>query len=364
MRGISNFSAGPGQLPQRVLEKAQKDMLNANESGISVMEMSHRSDAFKRIVEKAESDLRTLMKIPDNYKVLFLQGGASGQFAAVPLNLGPCGAYVISGLFSNKAYKEACNIMKSRGAYEHPWIVASSEDVDFTIIPEIERSRLYRFTDYVHICYNNTVYGTRFKEIPDTGNIPLVADMSSFILSEEIDVSKFGVIYAGAQKNIGPAGLTVVVVRGDLLGNACDETPSVLNWTIQSKSESLYNTPPCWSIYMAGLVFKDLINQGGIEVVEQRNMIKSSFLYNHIDESALFKGICHPSDRSNMNVTFTTGLKSLDDKFCAEANEAGLLGLKGHRSVGGIRASIYNAVSYQDVQRLVEFMNKFEKENC
>lgn len=365
MREISNFSAGPGQLPERVLQKIQKDLFNVNGSGISAMEMSHRSKHFEKILEDAKDDLRKLMRIPENYEILFLQGGASGQFAAIPMNLGCFGAYVDTGVFAHKAYSEAKKIFQDEH-YTGPYIVASSKDSGYKMIPDVDILNIRRDTDYVHLCYNNTVYGTRFNEVPDFGGIPIVADMSSFILSERIDVSKFGVIYAGAQKNLGIAGLTVVIVRKDLLNNersTDDKLPSVLNWSLQSSSNSMYNTPPCWSIYVAGLVFRDLIENWDMTSIKQHNQMKSRIVYEYIDESKLYQGYADPQFRSQMNVTFSTGLEALDDLFCTEAEKEGLIGLRGHRKVKGIRASLYNGVDYHDAQRLVKFMRKFEEEN-
>ena len=346
-------------LPLSVLEKAASELVCYGTSGMSVMEMSHRSSAYEAIIEKAEADLRTLMQIPDNYKVLFLQGGASTQFAAVPLNLMKSGKadYILSGQFSTKAYKEALK-------YGDAKAVASSKEQNFTVIPETTRDTFRPDADYVHICYNNTIYGTKYPSVPDTGDIPLVADMSSCILSEPVDVSKFGVIYAGAQKNMAPAGLTVVIVCEDLLGNARPETPSMLDWKLMADNGSMYNTPPCYAIYMAGLVYEWLLSIGGLAEMQKRNIEKAALLYDFLDRSKLFKGCAEKESRSIMNVTFVTGDKDLDAKFVQEAAAAGFVNLKGHRSVGGMRASIYNAMPREGVEKLVQFMENFEKENA
>ena len=359
MNRVFNFSAGPSMLPLSVLEKAASELVCYGTSGMSVMEMSHRSSAYEAIIEKAEADLRTLMQIPDNYKVLFLQGGASTQFAAVPLNLMKSGKadYILSGQFSTKAYKEALK-------YGDAKAVASSKEQNFTVIPETTRDTFRPDADYVHICYNNTIYGTKYPSVPDTGDIPLVADMSSCILSEPVDVSKFGVIYAGAQKNMAPAGLTVVIVCEDLLGNARPETPSMLDWKLMADNGSMYNTPPCYAIYMAGLVYEWLLSIGGLAEMQKRNIEKAALLYDFLDRSKLFKGCAEKESRSIMNVTFVTGDKDLDAKFVQEAAAAGFVNLKGHRSVGGMRASIYNAMPREGVEKLVQFMENFEKENA
>ena len=346
-------------LPLSVLEKAASELVCYGTSGMSVMEMSHRSSAYEAIIEKAEADLRTLMQIPDNYKVLFLQGGASTQFAAVPLNLMKSGKadYILSGQFSTKAYKEALK-------YGDAKAVASSKEQNFTVIPETTRDTFRPDADYVHICYNNTIYGTKYPSVPDIGDIPLVADMSSCILSEPVDVSKFGVIYAGAQKNMAPAGLTVVIVREDLLGNARPETPTMLDYKTMADNDSMYNTPPCYTIYIAGLVYKWALKNGGLTAMKERNEKKAKLLYDYLDSSKLFKPTADKKYRSMMNVCFVTGDADLDKKFCSEAAAAGLSNLKGHRSVGGMRASIYNAMPYEGVEALVAFMKKFETENA
>lgn len=348
-------------LPVPVLEEAQKDLLNYKGCGMSVMEMSHRSPMFEEIIAGAEASFRKLMNIPDNYKVLFLQGGASTQFAAVPLNLlsdaeNGKADYVISGLFSKKAYEEACK-------YGDISIVANSAASNFSMIPSFTKEDLRPVADYVHICYNNTIYGTKYPEVPDTGSIPLVADMSSCIISEPVDVSRFGMIYAGAQKNMAPAGLTVAIIREDLLGKARPETPVMLNYTTLAENGSMYNTPPCWGIYMARLVYDWILSIGGLEEMKRRNERKASLLYDYLDSQTYYTAPVVPAYRSMMNVTFVTGDKELDKKFAAEAAQAGLANLKGHRSVGGMRASIYNAMPYEGVEALVAFMDKFAKEN-
>jgi len=358
MNRVFNFSAGPSMLPLPVLEKAASELICYGDSGMSVMEMSHRSPDYEAIIQKAEKDLRTLMNIPDNYKVLFLQGGASTQFAAVPLNLMKTGKadYIVSGQFSGKAQKEAVK-------YGEASVVASSKDANFTFIPKTTRESFHDDADYVHICFNNTIYGTKFNYIPDTGDIPLVADMSSCIISEPVDVSKFGVIYAGAQKNMAPAGLTVVIVREDLLGNARPETPSMLDWKLMADNDSMYNTPPCYSIYMAGLVYEWILSIGGLEEMKKLNEKKAALLYDYLDSQDYYIAPVQKDSRSIMNVTFVTGNEDLDKKFAKEAAAAGLKNLKGHRSVGGMRASIYNAMPYEGVEALVAFMKDFAEKN-
>ena len=346
-------------LPLEVLERAARETVCYGDSGMSVMEMSHRSPVYEEIIKDAERLLREVMNIPDNYKVLFLQGGASTQFAAVPLNLmkeNRVGDYIVSGQFSGKAYKEA-------EKFGHANLVATSKDENFTYIPKIEKSDLSEDADYLHICFNNTIYGTKFPYIPDTGDIPLVADMSSFILSEPIDVSKFGVIYAGAQKNMAPAGLTVVIVREDLLGNACPETPTMLDWSIMAENGSMYNTPPCYCIYIAKLVYEWILGLGGLERMKERNERKAAILYDYLDSQNFYIAPVRRDCRSLMNVTFVTGDAELDKKFAKEADAAGLKNLKGHRSVGGMRASIYNAMPEEGVVALVEFMKDFARKN-
>ena len=358
MERVYNFSAGPSMLPLQVLERAAAEMVNYHDTGMSVMEMSHRSPAYDAIIKKAEADFRKVMNIPDNYKVLFLQGGASTQFAAVPLNLMKTGKadYILSGQFSTKAYKEALKYGDAKAA-------ASSKDANFSFVPETTRESFRPDADYVHICFNNTIYGTKFPYIPDTGDIPLVADMSSCIMSEPIDVTKFGVIYAGAQKNMAPAGLTVVIVREDLLGNARQDTPSMLDWKLMADNDSMYNTPPCYPIYIAGLVYEWVLGLGGLETLKEMNQKKAALLYDYLDSQDYYIAPVKKESRSMMNVTFVTGVEELDKKFPKEAEKAGLFNLKGHRSVGGMRASIYNAMPYEGVEKLVAFMKQFAAEN-
>lgn len=359
MQRVFNFSAGPGALPVEVLEKAQKELVCYGDSGMSVMEMSHRSKVYDAIIKKTEAKLREIMNIPDNYKVLFLQGGASLQFAMIPLNLmhkSFKADYIESGQFASKALKEA----QKFGTVN---VVGSSKADNYTYIPKVSKEQFDQDADYAYICANNTIYGTKFHEYPDTGNVPLVADMSSCILSEVTDVSKFGVIFAGAQKNLGPAGVTLVIIRDDLIGNAGDKVPSMLNYKLMADNGSMYNTPPTYGIYMLGLMFEWIANQGGVEALEKRNKEKALLLYNYLDQSKLFKPTARKEDRSMMNVTFVTGDKDLDAKFVKEAEAEGLVNLKGHRSVGGMRASIYNAMPIEGVQKLVDFMAKFESEN-
>ena len=345
-------------LPLQVLETAASEMLNYKGSGMSVMEMSHRSPVYDEIIKEAEALLRKLMNIPDNYKVLFLQGGASTQFAAVPLNLMKTGKadYIVSGQFSGKAQKEA---MK----YGEAKIVASSKEANFSFIPKTDRSSFSPDADYVHVCFNNTIYGTKFPYIPDTGDIPLVADMSSCIISEPVDVSKFGVIYAGAQKNMAPAGLTLVIIREDLIGNARENTPSMLDYKLMADNESMYNTPPCYCIYVAKLVYEWILGLGGLEKMKEMNEKKANLLYDYLDSQDYYVAPVEKESRSMMNVTFVTGDADLDKKFAKEAEAKGLKNLKGHRSVGGMRASIYNAMPYEGVEKLVEFMKEFAKNN-
>ncbi|CDA90271.1 phosphoserine transaminase [Firmicutes bacterium CAG:238] len=356
---VYNFSAGPSMLPVEVLEKVQKDLLNYEGSGQSVMEMSHRSKEYQKIIDDAEADLRELMHIPDNYKVLFVQGGGTLQFAMVPLNLlrnSKKADYVLTGTWAKKAYKEACKYGDIR-------VIASSEDDKFTWVPKITKEDVREDADYAYITTNNTIYGTKYNYIPETGNVPLVADMSSNILSEEIDVSRFGMIWAGAQKNVGPAGVTIVIVREDLIGFAGAEVPTYLDYKIHADNGSMYNTPPCFSIYVAGEVFKYLKSIGGIAEMERRNKEKAQMLYDFIDSSRLFSCPVAKEDRSLMNVVFVTGDAELDKKFIALAKENGMINLSGHRSIGGMRASIYNAMPKEGVAALVDFMRKFEEEN-
>ena len=359
MERVYNFSAGPSMLPLPVLEKAAKDMLNYEGSGMSVMEMSHRSPVYDAIIKDAEAKLRQLMNIPDNYKVLFLQGGASTQFAAVPLNLmnkNKKADYIVSGQFSGKAQKEATK-------YGDVKIAASSKDANFTFVPKTDRSSFREDADYVHICFNNTIYGTKFPYIPDTGDIPLVADMSSCIISEPVDVSKFGMIYAGAQKNMAPAGLTLVIIREDLMGNAREDIPVMLDYKTMADNDSMYNTPPCYCIYVAKLVYEWILGLGGLEEMKKLNEKKAALLYDYLDSQDYYVAPVEKESRSMMNVTFVTGDADLDKKFASEAAKAGLKNLKGHRSVGGMRASIYNAMPYAGIEALVAFMKKFAEEN-
>ncbi|HIT58304.1 MAG TPA: 3-phosphoserine/phosphohydroxythreonine transaminase [Candidatus Faeciplasma pullistercoris] len=356
---VYNFSAGPAMLPEEVLKRAADEMLEYGTSGQSVMEMSHRSKEYQAIIDSVEAGLREVMSIPDNYKVLFLQGGASSQFAMIPLNLmnkNHKADFVITGQWANKAYQEASRYGKCN-------VIASSKDKTFSYIPELDKSKFDPEADYFHICYNNTIYGTRFNELPETGDVPLVADMSSCILSEPVDVSKFGLIYAGAQKNMGPAGLTVVIIREDLIGNAMEMTPTMFNYKIHADNGSMYNTPPTYGIYILGLVLGWIKEMGGLTEMEKRNKRKAEPLYSFLDSSKLFKATVQGKDRSLMNVPFVTGNEELDAKFVSEAKKAGLINIKGHRTVGGMRASIYNAMPYEGVEKLVEFMRKFEAEN-
>ncbi|MBQ7412422.1 MAG: 3-phosphoserine/phosphohydroxythreonine transaminase [Clostridia bacterium] len=359
MERVYNFSAGPSMLPLEVLEKAAAEMLCYKDSGMSVMEMSHRSPVYEEIIADAEKLLRKIMNIPDNYKVLFLQGGASTQFAAVPLNLmnkNKKADYIVSGQFSGKAFKEAQK-------YGDVACVATSKDANFAFIPQTTRESFRPDADYVHICFNNTIYGTKFNYIPDTGDIPLVADMSSCIISEPVDVTKFGMIYAGAQKNMAPAGLTIVIVREDLIGNAREDIPTMLDYKIMADNGSMYNTPPCYCIYIAKLVYEWIDSLGGLEKMKEMNEKKAKVLYDYLDSQDYYIAPVQKESRSLMNVTFVTGNADLDKKFASEAAAAGLKNLKGHRSVGGRRASIYNAMPYDGVVKLVEFMKKFAQEN-
>ena len=358
MSRVYNFSAGPSMLPESVLKRAAGELLEYGASGQSVMEMSHRSKEYTEIIQGAEALLREVMNIPENYKVLFLQGGASSQFAMVPLNLmnkSGKADYVLSGQFSTKAYKEACR-------YGDVKAVASSKEQNFSRIPEIDPAECRSDADYFHICMNNTIYGTVFHKLPQTGNVPLVADVSSCILSRPIDVEKFGLLYAGAQKNMAPAGLTVVIVREDLIGNARDITPTMFDYKVHADAGSMYNTPPTYSIYMCKLVLEWIKNEiGGLEAMEKINVNKSKILYDYLDGSKLFRGCAEKDSRSIMNVTFVTGDTDLDAEFVKEASAAGFVNIKGHRSVGGMRASIYNAMPTEGIEKLVAFMADFEK---
>ena len=359
MGRVYNFSAGPSMLPEEVLKKAAAEMLDYNGTGQSVMEMSHRSKEYGEIIKGAEALVREIMNVPDNYKVLFLQGGASSQFAMVPLNLMTKSGkadYVITGQWANKAYKEAAR-------YGEANVVASSADKTFSYIPKLDKATFTKDADYFHICMNNTIYGTKWHTLPETGDVPLVADISSCILSEPIDVSKFGVLYAGAQKNMAPAGMTLVIIREDLIGNAMDITPTMFNYKTHADNDSMFNTPPCYTIYIAKLVLEWVKSLGGLEAMKERNEKKAKLLYDFLDNSKLFKGTVVPEDRSLMNVPFVTGNDELDAKFVKEAKEAGFVNIKGHRTVGGMRASIYNAMPYEGVEKLVNFMAEFEKNN-
>ena len=360
MGRVYNFSAGPAVLPEEVLQEAAAEMMDYKGCGMSVMEMSHRSKEFDTIIKEAEQDLRDLMNIPDNYKVLFLQGGASQQFSAIPMNLMKNGVadYIVTGQWAKKAYQEACRYGKAVK-------VASSEDKTFSYIPDCSDLPIDEDADYVYICENNTIYGTKFKKLPNTKGKPLVADVSSCFLSEPVDVTKYGVIYGGVQKNIGPAGVVIVIIREDLIrDDVMEGTPTMLKYKTQADADSLYNTPPCYGIYICGKGFKWIKKQGGLEAMKERNEKKAKILYDFLDQSKLFKGTVVKEDRSLMNVPFVTGDKDMDAKFIAEATAAGFVNLKGHRTVGGMRASIYNAMPIEGVQKLVEFMEKFEKENA
>ena len=357
---VYNFSAGPAVLPEEVLKEAADEMLDYKGTGMSVMEMSHRSKAYDAIIKEAEKDIRELMNIPDNYKVLFLQGGASQQFAAVPMNLMKNGkaAYIITGQWAKKAYQEAQK-------YGEAVAVASSADKTFSYIPDCSDLDIPEDADYVYICENNTIYGTKFWQLPNTKGKDLVADVSSCFLSEPVDVTKYGVIYGGVQKNVGPAGVVIVIIREDLITeDTLPGTPTMLKYKTHADADSLYNTPPCYGIYICGKVFKWLKKMGGLEVMKQRNEEKAKILYDFLDQSKLFKGTVVPKDRSLMNVPFVTGDADLDAKFVKEATEAGFVNLKGHRTVGGMRASIYNAMPKEGVEKLVAFMKKFEEENA
>ena len=359
MSRVYNFSAGPAMLPEEVLKEAAEEMTDYRGTGMSVMEMSHRSQAFASILNETETDIRELMHIPENYKVLFLQGGASLQFAMIPMNLmkNKVADYIVTGQWAKKAYQEAQK-------YGRVNKIASSEDKTFSYIPDCSDLSVSPDADYVYICENNTIYGTKFRELPDTKGKPLVADVSSCFLSEPVDVTKYGLIYGGVQKNIGPAGVVIVIIREDLITeDVLPGTPTMMQYKTHADAGSLYNTPPAYGIYICGKVFKWLKKQGGLEEIKKKNEKKAKLLYDYLDESCLFKGTVEKKDRSLMNVPFVTGNEELDAKFVKEAKEAGLENLKGHRSVGGMRASIYNAMPYEGVQALVDFMKKFEKEN-
>lgn len=360
MSRVYNFSAGPAVLPEEVLREAADEMLDYKGTGMSVMEMSHRSKAYDTIIKEAEQDLRELMDIPDNYKVLFLQGGASQQFAMIPMNLMKNGVadYIVTGQWAKKAYQEGCKYGKAVK-------IASSEDETFSYIPDCSDLPIDEDADYVYICENNTIYGTKFKTLPNTKGKTLVADVSSCFLSEPVDVSKYGVIYGGVQKNIGPAGVVIVIIREDLIPEKVDEkVPTMLQYKTHADAGSLYNTPPAYGIYICGKVFKWIKKMGGLKEMQKKNTEKAQILYDFLDNSHLFKGTVHREDRSLMNVPFVTGNEELDARFVAEAKEAGFENLKGHRSVGGMRASIYNAMPKEGVEKLVEFMKKFEEANA
>ena len=359
MSRVYNFSAGPSMLPEEVLKKAQKEMVEYGTSGMSVMEMSHRSKDYQAIIDEAEALVRELMNVPDNYKVLFLQGGGSTQFAMIPLNLAKKNKkadYVITGQWAKKAAEQAEKYITVNR-------VASSADKTFSYIPKLDKSTFSSDADYFYICYNNTIYGTRFTELPDTDK-PLIADISSCAMSEVIDVSKFGLLFAGAQKNLGPAGVTLVIVREDLIGDAMDITPIMLNYKTHADNGSMYNTPPTYAIYVLKLVLEWIKSKGGIAELQKINEAKAKILYDFLDNSKLFKGTVVPEDRSLMNAPFVTGNEEMDAKFIAAAKEAGFVNLKGHRTVGGMRASIYNAMPVEGVEKLVAFMKKFEEENA
>lgn len=358
MSRVYNFSAGPSMLPLEVLEKAQKEMTEYGTAGMSVMEMSHRSADFKAIIDDAEALVRELMNVPDNYKILFLQGGGSTQFAMIPMNLAAKNKkadYVITGQWAKKAAAEAEKFITVNK-------VASSADKTFSYIPKLDKSKFSPDADYFYICYNNTIYGTRYTKLPETDAV-LVADISSCVMSEVIDVTKFGLLFAGAQKNLGPAGVTLVIVREDLIGETLDGTPTMLDYKIHADNGSMYNTPPTYAIYILKLVLEWIKEKGGVAALQKLNEEKAKILYDFLDSSELFKGTVVPEDRSLMNVPFVTGSDELDAKFVKEAKAAGLVNLKGHRTVGGMRASIYNAMPKEGVIKLVEFMKKFEEEN-
>ena len=359
MSRVYNFSAGPAVLPEEVLKEAQEEMMDYRGCGMSVMEMSHRSKMFDDIINEAKQDFRELVGVPDNYKILFLQGGGSLQFAQIPMNLmkNRVADYIITGNWAKKAYQEAQIYGKANA-------VASSEDQNYTYIPDCSDLPIDDDADYVYICENNTIYGTEYKKLPNTKGKLLVADVSSNFLSRPIDVEKYGLFFGGVQKNVGPAGMVITVIRDDLITDSClPGTPTMMKYKTQADKNSLYNTPNCWCIYICGKVFKWLKKNGGLEAMNERNEKKAKLLYDYLDQSKLFKGTVRKEDRSLMNVPFVTGDKDLDAKFVAEAKEAGLENLKGHRTVGGMRASIYNAMPYAGVEALVKFMGEFEKEN-
>ncbi len=360
MARVYNFSAGPSMLPEQVLKTAQAEMLDYHGSGQSVMEMSHRSKWFEDIIQNTEASLRRLMQIPDNYKIGFFQGGATQQFAMVPLNFMTTGKanYIVTGNFSNLAAKEAAKFGEAK-------VVASSKDKNFTYIPDVSAIPYDSDASYIHICQNNTIFGTQYVEIPQVEGIPLVADMSSMILSRPVDVTKYGCIYFGVQKNVAPAGMAIAIIREDLLGHAADTVPTMMNYTTLINKDSMYNTPPCWCIYMTGLVLDYLEHEvGGLAAMQQINEAKAKVLYDYLDSQNFYKNPVEPRYRSTMNVTFTSPDPGTDKKFCAEATAAGLVNLKGHRLVGGMRASIYNAMPPAGIDKLVEFMEAFRKANA
>ena len=360
MNRVYNFSAGPSMLPVPVLQKAQADLLDYHGSGMSVMEMSHRSKWFDEIIQNTEAGIRKVLNVPDNYKIGFFQGGATQQFAMVPLNFMTTGTadYLVTGNFSKKAAEEAAKFGTAR-------IAASSKDKNFTYIPDVKAIAYDPNASYIHICQNNTIFGTTYKDVPQVDGIPLVADMSSMIFSEPTDVSKYGCIYFGVQKNVAPAGMAIAIVRDDLLGHAADNVPTMMNYTTLLAKDSMYNTPPCWCIYMTGLVMDYLQNEvGGLEEMAKINHAKAKVLYDYLDGQDFYNNPVQPEYRSMMNVTFTSPNPDMDKKFCAAATEAGFVNLKGHRLVGGMRASIYNAMPAQGVNDLVDFMEKFRKENA
>ena len=360
MNRVYNFSAGPSMLPVPVLQKAQADLLDYHGSGMSVMEMSHRSKWFDEIIQNTEAGIRKVLNVPDNYKIGFFQGGATQQFAMVPLNFMTTGTadYLVTGNFSKKAAEEAAKFGTAR-------IAASSKDKNFTYIPDVKAIAYDPNASYIHICQNNTIFGTTYKDVPQVDGIPLVADMSSMIFSEPTDVSKYGCIYFGVQKNVAPAGMAIAIIRDDLLGHAADNVPTMMNYTTLLAKDSMYNTPPCWCIYMTGLVLKYLENDiGGLANMQKINEAKAKVLYDYLDGQEFFTNPVEHRYRSTMNVTFTSPDPDLDKKFCAEAADAGFVNLKGHRLVGGMRASIYNAMPAEGIDKLVDFMEKFRKENA
>ena len=357
MDRVYNFSAGPAVLPESVLQEAAAEMMNYRGTGMSVMEMSHRSKAYQAIIDEAEADIRRLMNIPDNYKVLFMQGGASQQFAMVPMNLMKNGVadYIITGQWAKKAYQEAQMYGKANA-------IASSADKTFSYIPDCSDLPVSEDADYVYICENNTIYGTKFHELPNTKGKMLVSDVSSCFLSEPIDVTKYGYVYGGVQKNVGPAGVVIGIIRDDLIReDVWPGTPTMLRFKTHSDNGSMYNTPPCYNIYICGKVFKWIESMGGLEGMKAHNEKKAAVLYDFLDSSKMFRGTVVKKDRSLMNIPFVTGDSELDAKFVKEAEAAGFVNLKGHRTVGGMRASLYNAMPIEGVERLVDFMKKFEE---